>query len=189
MNQFKLTLLCVSALFVSGLRKQFSTANVEGAAGTHGPGAFTRRADVAFTKTNLLCKAGTDAGHVDICGAADYPVGISTDEAAAAEDLMNVAPLGSSTQGTRKFRCTTALGANIDLYTAAGGVVVGEPGSAGTYYKVARSVAAAQIVGTSDYMIEAAPIQPIMLVVAAAPSTVGNIATAMAAPALIKFLP
>jgi hypothetical protein len=189
MNQLKLTLLCVSALFVSGLRKQFSTANVEGAAGTHGPGPLTRRADVAFTKTNLLCKAGTDAFHVDICGAADYPVGISTDEAAAAEDLMNVAPLGSSTQGTRKARCATALAAGIDLYTAAAGLVQGEPTGAGTFYYVGRSEAAAQIVGTSDYYIEFSPRPPLKLVVAAAPSTVGNIATALATPTLVKFLP
>src|SRR4051812_9554349 len=94
MNHFKLILSSVAALFVSGLREQFATANasVSTAQGTH-PGAQTFRVDAALTKTFLLVKAGTDERHVDVCGAANYPVGIAIGEAETIEDTVGVEPL------------------------------------------------------------------------------------------------
>ena len=189
MNRLLLTLFAVCSVFVGRLRIQFCTANAtETSTGTH-PGAISRRADAAWANTHLLVKKGTDAGHVNIAGASDYPVGICSDSPDAAEDIVNVMPLGASTQGTRKARCATALNDEIDLYTAANGLVQAEPGGAGTYWKVGRSVAVAQQVGTNDYLIEFAPQMPVKLTVAATPSTVGNIAAAMTTgPGLVKFL-
>jgi hypothetical protein len=187
-KQITLIALATCALFVGGLREQFCTANVEGAAGTHG-GAWTRRADAATTNTHLLYKKGSDDNHVALCGVANYPLGVSNDQPEAAEDLINILPLGVGRPGSVKFRCATALADEIDLYTAANGLVQGEPGSAGTYWKVGRSVAAAQQVGTSDYIIEAVTQPPVKLTVAATPGTVGAIAAAFTTgPGLVKFL-
>lgn len=188
MNKFSLIITSVCALFVAGLREQFCTANVETAAGTHA-GSFGRRADAgaALNKKYLLYKKGSDERHVTVCGAADYPVGSSGDEAGAAEDLIHIAPLAGG--DTRLLRCATALGDDIDVYTAAGGLVQAEPALAGTYYKVGRTVATAVQEGTNDYHIAVAPIEPIKLVVAAQPGTVGAIAAAMNGAQLVKFLP
>jgi hypothetical protein len=161
MKNFKLIALSISALFVAGLREQFSTANVEGATGTH-PGAFTRRADAAHDATHLVVKQGTDAHHVAVAGASDRPIGTTQDQPSAAEDIIAVDPLSSGTPGTRKFRCTTALAANIDIFTAASGRVRALPGSGGgTAYLVGHTIELAAQVGTNDYLVEAIPCTPV----------------------------
>lgn len=160
--RFKLLAVALGALFYAGLRDQRCTANAEGTTGTHA-GAFTRKADAALAAPHLLLKQGTDAFHVAVAGASDIPIGTSTDASEAAEDIINVFPLNIG--GTRRFRCITALAANIDLYTAAAGQVSALSGSAGTYYKVGRSVALAVLVGTNDYIIEAMPCMPVTTVV------------------------
>ena len=167
MNRIKLIALAISALFVAGLREQFATANAESAAGTH-PGAFTRRADAAHDATHLLVKVGTDARHVAVCGAGDRPLGTTKDQPEAAEDIIAVDPLVGGTVGSRLFRCTTALAADIDLFTAASGRVRALPGSGGgTAYLVGRSIQAAVQVGTNDYLIEALPSREIATTIAA----------------------
>lgn len=161
MKNTKLILISLAALFVGGLRDAFCTANVEGATGTHA-GAFTRRADAAHTATHLVLKQGTDARHVAICGAADRPIGTTQDQPSAAEDIIAVDPLSSGTPGTRKFRCATALAANIDIFTAANGLVRALPGSGGgTAYLVGHTIELAGQVGTSDYLVEAIPCTPV----------------------------
>jgi hypothetical protein len=160
MKNLRIIALAISALFVAGLREQFATANVEGATGTH-PGTLTKRADAATTSTHLLYKQGTDAFHVAVCGLNDYPVGTCADQPEAAEDIIGITPLGSI-PGTRKMRCATALAANIDVFTAAAGLVAALPGSGGgTAYKVGRTVALAVLVGTNDYIVEVAPCMPL----------------------------
>lgn len=161
---------------LAGIRSSFCTANVEGTAGTHK--VLSQRADAAHTNTHLLIKAGSDAFHGAVCGAANYPIGITTDAPEAAEDLFNVQPLGIEGT-TRKVRVATALGANIDLYTAANGFAQAEPTVAGTYYRIGRSVAAAGQVGSSNYIQEFAPCSPVKVVVIAA-LTSGQNATAAA---------
>lgn len=148
-------------LIIAALLGQFRTANAEGAAGTHGPGALTRRADAATTLTHLLYKKGTDAFHVAVCGATDYPVGLSTDQPEAAEDIINIAPLGSSTQGTRKVRVATAINDEVALFTAANGLA-SATGTSGMY-GIGRSVAVAVQTGSGDYLIEFAPKAPVVV--------------------------
>jgi hypothetical protein len=186
MKSIRLFLLALAGLFVSRLRKPFATANAETATGTHE--VLNLRADAAHSYTHLLIKAGTDAFHGAVCGAANRPIGSTSDSPDAAEDIFHVDPLERSVR-TRRLRCATALAANIDVYTAANGFVQAEPGSAGTYWLVGRTVALAVQEGSGNYVVEVAPRAPVQLTVAAAPSTVANIATALATPGLVKFLP
>jgi hypothetical protein len=160
MNRFKLIALASSAFFVAGLREQFCTANVEGAAGTHPRGAMTFRADAASTLTHLLYKKGTDQRHAAVCGATDYPIGTSDDQPGAAEDIFCVVALGTD-PSTRLFRCATAIADNVDLFTAANGLV-STTGTTGMY-KFGRSKQTAVQVGTGDYLIEAAPCTPVVV--------------------------
>jgi hypothetical protein len=179
------SLSLLAALLVGGLRQQFCTANAETAAGTHRTLSF--RADASHPLTHLLVRPGTDAQHVAICGAANRPTGSTTDAPVAAEDIINVLPLNAG-EHTRRLRCATALAAEIDVYTAANGLVQAEPGTAGTYWLVGRTVAAAVQETANNFIVEVAVQAPVRLTVAATPSTVGNIAAAMAAPGLVKFL-
>jgi len=94
------------ALFMSGMREQFCTANTETAAGSHK--VLSRRADAAHSYRYLLVKSGTDALHAAVAGASDYPIGSTSDTPAAAEDIFNVNPLANS-EYTRLLRCSTAL--------------------------------------------------------------------------------
>lgn len=185
MKHLRILLLSAAALFCAGLRTQFATANVETATGTHK--VLNLRADAAHTYTHLLIKAGSDAFHGAVCGAANRPIGSTTDSPDAAEDILHVKPLEHADE-TRRLRCATALAANIDVYTAANGFVQAEPGTAGTFWLVGRTQALAVIESTGNYVVEVAVRAPIQLTVAATPSTVGNIATALATPGLVKFL-
>ena len=150
-------LISFLSLFVAGLREQFCTANVETAAGTHK--ILSRRADAAHSYRHLLVKSGTDALHAAVAGAGDYPIGSTSDTPAAAEDILNVNPLSDGAH-TRLLRCSTALAAGVDVYTAANGFVSALPASAGTYYKVGQTVAAAVQEDTSLYVVEVSPAPP-----------------------------
>lgn len=175
MKAFKLLLLSILGLFVGGLREQFATANGETSAGTHK--ALARRSDAAHSYTHLLIKAGSDAGHGAVCGAANYPIGTTTDSPDAAEYLFHVTPLNSS-EHTRKVRVATALAAGIDLYTAANGFAQGEPAVAGTYYRIGRSVAAAVQESAGNYIQEFAPCAPVKVVIIGALTSSQNATTA-----------
>lgn len=172
----KLILISLAALFVGGLREQFSTPNVETAQGTHK--ILSLRADAAHSYSNLLIKVGSDSRHGAVCGAANYPIGITTDQPEAAEDLFNVTPLEIA-ETTRKVRVATAIAADVDLYTAANGFAQVEPTVAGTYYKIGRSKYLAVQAGTGDYLSEFVPRAPVKVVVIAA-LTSGQNATAAA---------
>jgi hypothetical protein len=177
MNPFKrikVILLAFAGLFVGGLRETFATANAETATGTNT--VYTRRADAALSYTHLLVKSGTDAFHSAVCGAADRPIGSTTDSPDAAEDIVHVNPLNRS-ESSRRLRCATALAANIDLYTAANGFVQAEPTVAGTYWRVGRSSALAVQEGSSNYVIDAVTHAPIKVVIIAALTSSQNATT------------
>ena len=187
-RSFKLRVISVSALFCGGLRENFCTANTETAAGNNK--IWSRRADAAHSYRYLLVKAGSDDGHVAVCGAGNYPLGSTSDQPAAAEDLLNVHPLGSSDY-TRFLRSASALSADVDVYTAANGFIQAEPGTTGTYYKVGRTVQASVQEGSSNYVTQVAPCAPVKLTVIAAASgtaatDIAAIFTAIATPTLLK---
>lgn len=191
MKSIRLTILALVGVFVGGLRSQFATANVETSAGAHK--VLTRRADAALTSRYLLVKSGSDALHSAVCGAADYPIGSTSDTPGAAEDIINVNPLSNS-EYTRQLRAATALAAGVDVYTAANGFVQGLPGTAGTVYKVGRTVAAAVQEASNSYTVEVAPCSPVKtLVIAAATGTAATDVAALfvalqSGPAEIKAL-
>jgi len=188
MKHLKLIALAFLANLIGGLREPFATANAETATGTHE--VLSRRADGAHTYTHLLVKSGSDAFHATPAGASDYPIGVTTDAPDQAEDIFNVHPLNDGKR-TRRMRCATALAADVDVYTAGNGFVQGEPGTAGTYYKVGRTVALAVQESSGNYIAEVAPCAPQKLtVIAAATGTaatdIAAIFTAIATPTLLK---
>lgn len=185
MKQLKLMFLAIAGFFIGGLRKTFATANVETATGTDK--VFTRRADAAHSDTHLLVKTGSDAFHIAVAGAADRPFGSTSDSPDNAEDITHVDPL-ERTDSSRRLRCATALAADIDVYSAANGFVQAEPTTAGVFWWVGRTAALAVQEGSGNYVVQVVTHTPIKLTVAATPSTVGNIATALATPGLVKFL-
>ncbi|MBI4024844.1 MAG: DUF2190 family protein [Verrucomicrobia bacterium] len=147
------------ALFVAGLRNQCLCANI--AEGVHGSGQITKKADGALTTRYLLAKIGSDADHVDAAGVADIPLGIITDEAAAAEDLVNVALLGAI-KGTQRMIASAAITAGDLLVSAASGKVRTLPAAAATYYIIGRALIAASADGDT---VEVAPSFPVQRVV------------------------
>ena len=79
---------------------------------------------------------------IDIAGVADAPVGIMTDEADAAEKLVDVQLFGASSR-TILMVASEAITAGSEVYTAASGKVQNEPVVAGTYYRVGLALTAA----------------------------------------------
>lgn len=148
------------ALFVAGLRLQFACANI--AEGVHGDGQITKLADAAFTARYLLAKIGSDIGHVALAGTADVPLGVITDEAAAAEDLVNVSLLGASL-GTQRMVASAAITAGDLVVSAASGKIRTLPVATGTYHIIGRALNAAAADGD---VVEIAPSFPVERIVA-----------------------
>lgn len=131
------------------------------------PARKTFLADAAISTRYLLVKSGTDAAHVALCGASDQPLGIATDEPAAAEEGVNVDLLGIQTEG-KILIASGAISAGAYVYTAANGKVQAEPATPGTYWRVARALSTTSADGQP---LEVVPLDPIKLVVVA---TLGN---------------
>lgn len=107
------------------------------AEGIHQAGKITKLADGAITSRYLLVKAGTDANHIALAGAADIPYGVAQDEAGAAEDPVNVQCLACAGM-TMKVQ-TDGSGALVFgdlLVPAANGQVKKLAVGAGNYYIV-----------------------------------------------------
>jgi hypothetical protein len=192
MKPLRLFLCAIAALFVGGLRTQFATANAETATGTHE--VRNLRADAAHSYTHLLVKQGTDAFHAAVLSAtADCPIGSTTDSPVAAEDILQVRPLGSSLH-TRRLRCATAIAADTEVYTTTTGFVQALPNTAGTYWRVGRTVALAVQEGSGNFVTEVATEKPKkVLVIAAATGTAATDIAALftalqSGPAEIKAL-
>ncbi len=124
MKHLRLLLLSAAALFVSGLRSQFATANdmPEGTTGTHEK-AIGRLTDGAITARYLLVKKGSDNDHIALTTAnTDIPIGTVADEATAAEQRVNVQLLGKGP--TKKMVAGGAIGAGVRVYSATGGKIL-----------------------------------------------------------------
>lgn len=132
------------------------------AEGTH-EGSLTKKADAAITTRYLLVKFGTDVNHVAINTDGDKPLGVCTDEAAAAEDLVAVEPMELALR-SQLMVASEIIALDADVFTADDGKVQNEPAVAGTYYKVGRAITAA---GADGDVIEVLPCAPVALVVPA----------------------
>lgn len=123
------------------------------AEGTHENSRITYFADAAVATRFLLAKRGSAADRVAICTGADVPIGVMTDEAAAAGDPMNVQLLGGC-PGTVKMIASAAIAQDALLEPAAGGKVVTLGAGAGTHHVVGRALTAAAADGDE---VEVAP--------------------------------
>lgn len=122
-----------------GLRPKPRTvllANI--AEGTH-LGNITKAVDAAITERFLLAKVGSASDRVAVAGAADTPIGVITDEAAATGDLVNVLLLGSCGSTTRMV-ASAAITQGSLVEPAASGRVQTLSGAAGTHNVVGRAL-------------------------------------------------
>lgn len=122
------------------------------AEGTH-EGNITKAADAAVTERYLLAKVGSASDRVAVCGAADTPIGLITDEAAAVGDLVNVALLGAS-PSTLRMVAGAAIAQGALLEPAASGRVATLGAGVGTHHVVGRALDAA---GAAGDVIEVDP--------------------------------
>ena len=140
------------ALWRVGLERERSRWNADRvllaniAEGIYPTGNITKKADAAVSTKYLLCKIGSDADHIATCGSADTPIGVMTDEAEAAEDLLNVFLLGSGA-GTTKMIASAAILQGALLEPAANGKVQTLGGGVGTHHVVGKALNAASADG------------------------------------------
>lgn len=116
-------------------------------------GNLTKEVDAAITERFLLAKVGSASNRVAVAGAADAPVGVITDEAAAVGDIVNVALFGSA-RSTLRMVASAAIAQGALLEPAANGRVVTLGGGVGTHHVVGRALDAA---GAAGDVIEVDP--------------------------------
>jgi hypothetical protein len=122
------------------------------AEGTH-EGGITKYTDAAITERHLLCKVGSAADRVAICGASDTPIGVIPDEASAGGEPVSVTLLGSA-RGTVRMVASAAIVQGALLEPAASGRVATLGAGAGTHHVVGRALDAA---GAAGDVIEVDP--------------------------------
>jgi hypothetical protein len=126
-----------------GLSRTVRLANI--AEGTH-DGNITKAVDAAVGERFVLAKIGSASDRVAICGTGDAPVGVITDEATTAGDLVNVALLGAR-PGTVRMVASAAIAQGALLEPAANGRVQTLGAGAGTHHVVGRALDAAAAAG------------------------------------------
>jgi hypothetical protein len=153
------------------------------AEGTH-DASVNKTTDAAMSTRHLLAKVGTDIDHIDICAAANRPLGTVPDEPASG-DLAAVHLLGKGP--TKKMVASGAITAGATVFTDAGGKVQAEPAAAGTFYQVGRALNAASADGD---IVEVQDCSPVLLTVidGTAVTTVANIKTSLATAGYVKFI-
>jgi hypothetical protein len=115
------------------------------AEGTH-EGNITKAVDAAITERFLLAKFGSASDRVAVCGTADTPMGVITDEAAAVGDLVNVALLGCKSSTVRMV-ASAAITQGALLEPAASGRVQTLGAGVGTHHVVGKAMDAAAAAG------------------------------------------
>ncbi|HEX7860818.1 MAG TPA: capsid cement protein [Verrucomicrobiae bacterium] len=121
--------------------------------GRHADGNISKTSDAVIAERYRLVKIGASAAAVDVCGAADTPIGVCTDEAKAIGDSVNVALLGAI-KGTIRMVASAAIAQGALLEPAANGRVATLGGGAGTHHVVGRALDAA---GAAGDVIEVQP--------------------------------
>lgn len=130
------------------------------AEGVHA-GNVTKIAADVISQKYLLGKLVAE-GKIAIAGENDTPIGIITDEAPDAGDIVNVALLGNC--DTIKMIASGAIALGSVLVAAAGGKVKQLPTTAGTYMQVGIALNAT----SSDGTVECISCVPVKNVVSAA---------------------
>lgn len=159
-----LSLIVAIGLFASWLasrprgRQLTALANV---ASGFQPNRLTYLADAAIGTRYLLVKIGSDASHVALCGAADVPLGVATDEPAAAEEGVSVNLLGVQ-QECQIGIASAAIAAGAWIVPAADGKLRTLPAGAGTYHIIGRALKAAAADGDDVEFIPCFPTQRVV---------------------------
>ncbi len=132
------------------------------------------RASGALATSYVFVKAGADDEHVAaIAAASDKPIGVITDQAAAAEDLVTVElPITNRTLPLVAGAAIATL--HLDMFMDAAGKVVIKPTAAGTYWKVGRNLTLATAANDPVEVALCAPRK--LIVLAALTNTAGDIA-------------
>jgi len=122
-------------------------------------GRKTYLADNPFTSRYLLAKVGTDASHIDICGAADVPLGVVPDMTPTTDVGGNLTyPLPVNlfpvTNTTERLIASGPVALGAFVSPAAAGQVQTTPAVTGAYFVVGRALTAALAAGD---MIEVSP--------------------------------
>lgn len=169
-------LLPLAARHARGLRRAALVVAINTLPGNVGTSCKSRRylASGALATRYVFVKAGADDRHVAaIAATSDKPIGVITDEAAAAEDPIDVEM--AITDRTLPLVAGAAIATiNADLYMTAAGKVVIKPTAAGTYWRVARNKTLAEADGDP---VECELLPPRKLIVLAALTNVaGDIA-------------
>ena len=128
----------------------------------------------ALATRYVFVKAGADDQHIAaVAATSDQPLGVITDEAAAAEDPIDVElPITDRTLPLVAAEAIATL--NVDLYMSAAGKVGLKPTAAGTYWRVARNKTLA---GAANDPVECELLPPRkLIVIAALGNTNGEIA-------------
>jgi hypothetical protein len=130
------------------------------AEGVHN-GNITKKSDAAITTRYIFGKKGSDDDHIAACTTdTDNPYGVITDEATAAEEIVNVALLGAA-QETRRITLggTVAVGDFLQCDAVGKGKKLST--ASGTYYIVGRALMA----GVAGDVIEFDPIPSVQRIV------------------------
>jgi hypothetical protein len=124
--------------------------------------SISRVLDNAVATRYLLAKSGVTAGATaDICGAADEPIGVFTDEGAAG-DYKNIQLAGIGDE-TAAGWSSGAIAADAAVYAAANGQIQADPTTvAGTYWRVGRSLTATT---GANQLLEYTPSRPVKVIV------------------------
>lgn len=122
-----------------GIARTVRLANI--AEGTH-DGNITKAVDAAVGERFVLAKVGSAADRVAICGSADAPIGVITDEATGAGEIVNVALLGAR-PGTVRMVAAGAIAQGALLEPAANGRAQTLGAGTGTHHVVGRALDAA----------------------------------------------
>ena len=131
-------------------------------------GRATRLGDVQFTQRYLLGKAGSDASHIALAGAADIPLGVVTDQTPASDasgDLSYPLPINffGLNEDTERVIANAAINVGDLIVPAANGRVQTLPIHGNyTAYVIGKALTAAS---AQDDQIEIIPIFPVATVV------------------------
>ncbi len=126
------------------------------AEGTHA-GSITKHVASAITQKYLLGKLQSN-DKITVSNSTDTPIGVITDEAAEADDIVNVALLGSN--DTLKMTADGEITAGAIVVTSDSGKVKELPTQSGTYLQVGMALNSA----TSGGIVECVSCVPVQLV-------------------------
>lgn len=137
-RKLQFLLACAASVFSVAFRQPEAFALGNELTNTAVNGTDSYLTDAAITSRFRVVTFGTDANHVAAAGVGDIPIGVTPDEATAAEQKVSVQLFGIYPNGCRGV-ASGAITAGDMLVAGASGAVRTLPGSSGTYYIIGRA--------------------------------------------------